>query len=545
MKSLFVKKSFAFLVFFASQFFCFAAGKNVKQLVPKEVTPVEYRNIYLNWNNEGTPQFFSYEDLQNDVNALNYLISTAYAGYEDAVKRGLNLETFAEQVDDYYYSYDRISTDDYIHTLTNFLEKKIRDRHFIFFGYDERWWLSGENTVYFSDVYCLSKKSDNDAEKQTFFVVESDAEEVKKGDEIEISEENLFPYILNGQRVHRLGIINYRQEKYLKLVSNGKTVYVPVKNYPAIKKHDSVRVGQKITKNSAYVSLTHFDYGRYENTVKSAEVALELFSSFGIKNKDKQNLIIDLRSNGGGYPDFLEMFYFGLYSGIDWKTAVKMTDKQRYNFYVCYMENLLQPKLTGAITVESPAWLQMYKNNVENMAVSKNNADKELRYLEQLLEEQKKVPQRRKYDYGDYIKYRYMHESNKKNIRIPKKSAFNGKIIIIADRNSASATELAILYARLMFDEDAQVYVIGENTNGCISYGDVNSYCLPESKVNVNIPISDFTNILKRFPAWHGEGYGFYPDYWCTSENILETLVVLSGDDELKSALHGIDYDLR
>ena len=85
MKSLFVKKSFAFLVFFASQFFCFAAGKNVKQLVPMEVTPVEYRNIYLNWNNEGTPQFFSYEDLQNDVNALNYLISTAYAGYEDAV----------------------------------------------------------------------------------------------------------------------------------------------------------------------------------------------------------------------------------------------------------------------------------------------------------------------------------------------------------------------------------------------------------------------------------------------------------------------------
>lgn len=312
MKSLFVKKSFAFLVFFASQFFCFAAGKNVKQLVPMEVTPVEYRNIYLNWNNEGTPQFFSYEDLQNDVNALNYLISTAYAGYEDAVKRGLNLETFAEQVDDYYYSYDRISTDDYIHTLTNFLEKKIRDRHFIFFGYDERWWLSGENTVYFSDVYCLSKKSDNDAEKQTFFVVESDAEEVKKGDEIEISEENLFPYILNGQRVYRLGIINYRQEKYLKLVSNGKTVYVPVKNYPAIKKHDSVRVGQKITKNSAYVSLTHFDYGRYENTVKSAEVALELFSGFGIKNKDKQNLIIDLRSNGGGYPDFLGdvLFWF-------------------------------------------------------------------------------------------------------------------------------------------------------------------------------------------------------------------------------------------
>ena len=126
MKSLFVKKSFTFLVFFASQFFCFAAGKNVKQLVPKEVTPVEYRNIYLNWNNEGTPQFFSYEDLQNDVNALNYLISTAYAGYEDAVKRGLNLETFAEQVDDYYYSYDRISTDDYIHTLTNFLEKKMK-----------------------------------------------------------------------------------------------------------------------------------------------------------------------------------------------------------------------------------------------------------------------------------------------------------------------------------------------------------------------------------------------------------------------------------
>lgn len=551
MKSLFVKKSFVFFVFvifLAGQFSCFAAGKNVKEIVPKEVTPVEYRNVYLNWNYEGTPQFFSYEDISKDLMELNYLISTAYAGYEEAVERGLNLETFAEQVEDYYYAYEHVYVDDYIKTLVSFLKDKITDTHFSFTGYNERCLFSVQNRVYFSDVYCTKPDSVSVSEGQKLSVVASYTEEINEGDLIEIGEENLFPFILNGQCVYRLGIVNTGLDKYLKLKANGKITYVPIKNYPAISHHDTVRIGEHKTDNSAYVSMSHFEYGNYYKTMNSAELALNMFINFGVKNKDKKNIIIDVRSNRGGYSDIVENFYLGLYSGIDIKKLNKMSDKQKENFYVNHFEKLFYPAFSDAFFVESPATLQLKRTVIEEIAFSKKNPEYEESLIQMIrgyLEEHRINPQKRKYNFVDYFLYRHGYLSKTKDIKISDHSMYNGKIIIIADRNSASAAEMIILQARLFFGEDAQVYVIGENTMGAISYGCCYGSYLPKSKVYVVLPFADYTRILEKQPSWHGEGYGFYPDYWCTSENLLETLVVLTGDDELKFALHGIDYDLR
>ena len=42
---------------------------------------------------------------------------------------------------------------------------------------------------------------------------------------------------------------------------------------------------------------------------------------------------------------------------------------------------------------------------------------------------------------------------------------------------------------------------------------------------------------MNRIPNWHGEGNGVYPDIWSTDEDLLETLVSVTGDRGLKEVL--------
>ena len=41
------------------------------------------------------------------------------------------------------------------------------------------------------------------------------------------------------------------------------------------------------------------------------------------------------------------------------------------------------------------------------------------------------------------------------------------------------------------------------------------------------------------------EGIGFTPDYWSTNEDLLETLVAITGDKSLRKVLHGIEVGLK
>ena len=49
------------------------------------------------------------------------------------------------------------------------------------------------------------------------------------------------------------------------------------------------------------------------------------------------------------------------------------------------------------------------------------------------------------------------------------------------------------------------------------------------------------TGLLSKNPKWHGDTKGFYPDYWATNETILDTLVYLTKDEELRTALKGLE----
>ena len=81
------------------------------------------------------------------------------------------------------------------------------------------------------------------------------------------------------------------------------------------------------------------------------------------------------------------------------------------------------------------------------------------------------------------------------------------------------------------------------NTSGCIDFGDVYTYELPNSKVKMHLAGSDMRRIpvFSQNSHWHGDTKGFYPDYWAGNAEVLDTLVSLTGDAELRTALKGLE----
>lgn len=93
------------------------------------------------------------------------------------------------------------------------------------------------------------------------------------------------------------------------------------------------------------------------------------------------------------------------------------------------------------------------------------------------------------------------------------KANFDGTLILLVNSDTASSGESAVLYARSC----KNLLLIGENTMGCNTFGNVESYELPHSRIVCRIP-----NVINLCPNPNDclEGYGFVPDYWVDSEDV-------------------------
>ena len=98
------------------------------------------------------------------------------------------------------------------------------------------------------------------------------------------------------------------------------------------------------------------------------------------------------------------------------------------------------------------------------------------------------------------------------------KGMFDGKLIMLVNSGTASSGETAVLYGRSVRD----FLLIGENTMGCNTFGNVQSYALKNSGILCRIP--NVINLCEN-PDDCKEGYGFEPDYWVDSENVEEEVV--------------------
>lgn len=95
---------------------------------------------------------------------------------------------------------------------------------------------------------------------------------------------------------------------------------------------------------------------------------------------------------------------------------------------------------------------------------------------------------------------------------------FDGTLVMLINGDTASSGETAVLYARSL----RNLILIGENSMGCNTFGNVASYSLRHSKITARIP--NTLNLCAN-PDDCAEGKGFAPDFWVDSDNVQDEVL--------------------
>ena len=292
-----------------------------------------------------------------------------------------------------------------------------------------------------------------------------------------------------------------------------------------IDRRETIRYGEKETAESAYISLSSFlppaEDSKYR---KGSDRNLERFVQAASAFRHKENIIVDIRGNGGGSTEYLENFFTRLYI----KDFESYQDNSALKLYADLNQTIL-------VFTESPAIAQSSFLWIKNFFSQKKS---DVSFCRKMLMYQKKRPC--KITYSDEVLY---PQSREERQPLPETPFFSGRLIVIIDRNSASASEMFIQLAKRLFG--SRCIVVGENSLGGLSYGNAMPYRLGQSKICINIPSLEITGSLRSIKNWQGEGYGMFPDVWTCGEDLLETLVCITGDEFLRDKIANIAWALQ
>ncbi len=492
------KKILSLFAFIGLLFFCGSFLNAESNITFIKSYSTEYKKTLpiteYNWQNvNGT---ISYEEFIEELEEFKYLLTTSYIGYEKMLMQGFDINVFENNVKAEFEKSVSVDSKKLQSSLYENIKKFVQDAHFfINFFMTEKVACNFEN-VYYSDLY-VKKVGD-----KYFYIKDNKIKE-----EYKESEDNLFCYPSKGSDVYRIGIFSNEQPKF-----DG------YKLDTAIAPATSLRFNSKQTSKTVYYSLSSFMLpAEGDGKRKASEIMLERLKKSVQNNYDKENIIVDLRGNLGGIQG-ISMDLVNLLLGIDYSNKENNVEKDIY-----YMNYLISPSI----------------------ALATYNWDKSLGNFS------KKYVKGDKKNLDDFTKnprcelYKNYFFSKNYNEGFPIKNKYQNKIYVIFDRNTSSAAELFYGYLVSVIDEPSRVKLVGENSAGRIENGSVWSYLLPYSHICVVLPSRSFSPTLDRISSWHGEGKGFFPDYWCTGEDLLETLIAVTHDEELRTVLSNIYYGLQ
>lgn len=274
------------------------------------------------------------------------------------------------------------------------------------------------------------------------------------------------------------------------------------------------------TSDSAYIAFNSFMLPSEESpSRKAAEIVFEKFINSGKKYNGKENIIIDLRGNQGGDSIVPGLFLYSLFA-----------DRKIKNFGKDYkkVEEWFISEFSETNLVFSPVFIQADYMLAERRGLYGKEKRKYSSYLKKMKENPERI---------------VLRDERERSNLFDKESRFKGKLIFLTDRNSVSAAEIFVLIAKEIFGNE-QVFVLGENTYGMAAYWNVITIELPNSRIGVH---TAFTKNLafEKYPEWHGEGSGIYPDYWSTGNDLNETIFLVTGDEEMKEKLKDIEFRLQ
>lgn len=501
--------------------FCifFIALSGVCMAKPKIISSelCEYRDVscdffgYQKWFKEE----ISYNQAIEDLDTLVYLLKSAYAGYDDAVKRGLEIDQIIDSFKNSNTENQNIKVSDLNEFIYDFFKPYIQDSHFCIESKDLANTCVTQYRVLYSNIYV---KKIEDA----FVVEKSDNQDFKIGETLKIESENLFLYPSEGENVYRIGYMTSLNKNEMwvnvsysgmqrKILCNIDTVHLSCNKLDLYKEVE--------TRNSVYIFIpTLIDLEKSNPLRIIVDENYKKLKSVSERYGNKQYVILDLRTNSGGNDYYalrlLSNLFYAEKDCSDNTTKKNMNKLKKTN--LLYEENRID--YISPTIIRAETWFKNHCLTDDSNFLEKFDLDKKL-----LKDEHKKIAVK----------------NNKKNKPKMQSAKYKGKLIILTGKNTASSAESTVFYAEKIFSHSEQLIVLGENTMGCTAYGNVWCYQLHNSGIALHLP-SFISGNSKICP----EGLGFNPNYWATNEDIIPAIVNVTGDEELFEKLKDINNNL-
>ncbi len=267
------------------------------------------------------------------------------------------------------------------------------------------------------------------------------------------------------------------------------------------------------------ITYSYGIYGReidedtYVLTIKtfafSEEFAYQKLSTFFEKLKEKgvKNLIIDIRSNGGGYLSNIPLFYSFLSKEKVFKNSYRYATKV---VDINVRENLIDGS--------GRQYSDLDIKNMNNFMLQRydKSEDDEYYYGNNRLDE-------------TYVE-NYPRDRN----------VFEGNTILLIDNNTVSAAA----YFASLFKENKRGVIIGQETRTCSNFTTASwfiNYKLPNTQTIVDLPRSEvfFNNVGSK----KGACRGVIPDY-SVDETMFHAGLIEEKDPELTMALNLIKKEI-
>ncbi|MCQ2574156.1 MAG: S41 family peptidase [Treponema sp.] len=438
---------------------------------------------------------FSVIDLDEDLAAVKYLVTTSYAGYPQALEKGFDVDASINEIKEATLnnltSLGMVDSKYYQNKIFEVLSRdmKVNDMHFSVSGF-------GVSTrpvakyLRFTDLYF-------ERNGEEYFLYKTEDDRIPVGAKFTGPERNLYEYFFEDRVIYRYAV-------YATPGTNRLTVSLNGEQYPvSVIKNEELKSKSKLTNvietdDCVYVSLNTFSIS---STGNDYFLFFETCKKLATENPNK-TVILDLRQNGGGIVYFASQLIASIYFPYDTEEHMDF-----YNF-------LLK---------------ESYKHQLEQ----KSEADREKR---EFYKKQLDAQNKNELESGYVRDQEIVLENNDVLETYDKDSLMKRRVIILMDGGSASSSEYTIGLSYL--SKDADVTLVGNRTVGAVDYVSNWDYVLPKSGLRMFYgKYFGASPCITQNENFHGEGEGFWPDWWTTNENILNTLVQLTGDESLSEKL--------
>ncbi|MCK4506322.1 MAG: hypothetical protein KAW14_11970 [Candidatus Aegiribacteria sp.] len=452
------------------------------------------------------PDSISTSEVLQDIEMLKYLFENAYSGYTYWNNQSVDFSTVYDDLAELTDGNRNVSVVDMEHIIVDGLEE-IQDGHLAVTGH-ERYRFLSRKSPFFADVIVERIQSENEeiGFEYEYCVIRSNCDSVEPGMIYVGSEDRLFRILSrNDCEQFQLGVFTneYTTEDYFQFLAKPVDEEITHSNFRVSFPNDSAQVipitlplhecrlnrGEQQDHRIYYrVEIDGIDFIRISSFAVNHHETLLEFAESGAALAETNRFIVDLMGNHGGSSVYGRDFIKGLNGVAQWRM---------------YYAMLCSPATIGSI-----AAMPINEGMPEEFEETINR-------MQQALERLRERPVRNWMYVRDELPARQMGN-------------YEGCAAFLIDRGVASSGEALIDYSKSV----PGAVLIGENSAGVGSFGEVRRYWLPNSFISLSLPSKLFLA-----PGFE-EGIGYLPDYWLDSpEPVIEVARWLNNPDSYQFEL--------